>query len=183
MPAGDYYLRKKECPSPKRTGAVKYLILDDEENPLLEAEGAFSAGGLHSVVLTTADVYRPVARLDKLGDDTFAVDISGPVGAIEKTNGWHYRDREGRVQLGLTKEAHKPPSVLAHLLSIAVSDHPAFDDPVAIYRFWQCGEEGHFASYFGDLDTLEISEAESILTPYLCIFLVLATLLTADNQA
>lgn len=180
---GDYYFVEKEGPSLKRTDSAQYLILDNDKAPLLTAERSFLAGKLHSVVLATADVYRPVANISILGEDTYTVDIGGPVGTIEKTHGWQYRDLNSCVQFGIVRVAQELPSFINHLATFIVSQHPADEGIASIFRFWQRGSDEYFASYYADLNNLEIKTVESALTPYICIFLVLVNQLSVDNQA
>lgn len=135
------------------------------------------------MILSVAEVYRPVAQLTILGENTYIVDINGPVGSIEKTHGWQFRDNAGYVKLGIIRVAQEPPSIIMHLASLVVSEQPASEGPATIYRFWKRGSENYFATYFDDLNNLEIKNVESELTAYICIFLVLLTKLSLTFQA
>lgn len=56
-----------------------------KKEPVLIAECSVLSGNLHSIVLATVDVFRPVARIARLDGDSFAVHIGERVGTIEKT--------------------------------------------------------------------------------------------------
>lgn len=47
-----------------------------------------------------------------------------------------------------------------------------------MYRFWQRGIDEPFAIFYADLNNLEIKAFESVLTPYICILLVLVNKLS-----
>lgn len=157
LPLGDYYLVEKKSSSTKRTEIIQYLILGDAKKPVLAADCAVLGGELYSINLATADVYTPVATIAILSADTYAVDFGTRVGTIEKTDGWHFRDNNGYVSLGITRKKQEPPHPLLNVLSIAVSLHPIEEGQATMYHFWQRGTDKSIATYYADLNNLEIN--------------------------
>lgn len=178
LPLGDYYLLENEAPSANRKEPVKYLILNSDKIPILAADCTVQAGVLHSIVLTAVDVSRPVAEIARLNNDTYAVHVGDYIGTIEKTDGWHFRDNTGYVSLGMTRKNQKPPHPLLNFFSMAISLEPIDDGQATLYRFWQRGTDESFATFYADLNNLEIKAIESIFSPYICIFLVLTNQLS-----
>jgi len=156
------------------------LIFNIKKEPVLIAECSVLAGNLHSIVLATVDVFRPVAKIARLDGDSFAVHIGERVGTIEKTDGWHFRDNTGYVSLGMTRKLQQPPHPLLNFLSVVTTLEPINEGQATMYRFWQRGIDEPFAIFYADLNNLEIKAFESVLTPYICILLVLVNKLSGE---
>lgn len=181
LPLGDYYLLEKEPLSRNRAEKIEYLILDNEKTPILIADCTIPARELYSIVLATVNVFRPVAQIARLNDDTFAVHVSDHVGTIEKTDGWHYRDKNNYVRLGMTSKINDPPHHLLNILNFLVTLEPLDEGRATKYRFWQCGTDEPIAIFYADINNLEITASDSVLTPYICFFLVLINQLTVNK--